>query len=397
METAVIFWDEFPGNHRSLFEAVIQFFRQDAYMHKKFVFVCIGDFSQIGPVVKDGLDEDTIGATISSSLLWENFTILKLTENMRLSALHRALPPNAQPADVDDLDKQIRYAKSLINISKNTEGRDCIIVEVIDQYKSMIALPLIEYFLDTDKDNALLWLYDVPDFTDYKTIMSKSSVVLTGTNDSVDSWNSKIQSFNPNPLIVLTAKDKFADVDDEHGYLAKTITEETMSTFDKTGVPPHQLQLKVDDICLILRTVAELDLPTNSRVIILEIHNHVIKAQTLDFFPARIVHITRIHFRFRLQYGQSFQLLRTQFPLRLAYSMTYNKAQGQTLQRTLVDFTNPPFTHGHAYCATSRVRNLNDIRFFVTENNLHTELLPGHEHPTTMPMFINTVYTDVLI
>src|SRR5690606_8763146 len=65
----------------------------------------------------------------------------------------------------------------------------------------------------------------------------------------------------------------------------------------------------------------------------------------------------------------SFEVMRTQFPLRLAYCMTYNKSQGQELQAVLVDLRNPPFTHGHLYVALSRVRHRDGIAGYVPDED----------------------------
>ena len=75
-------------------------------------------------------------------------------------------------------------------------------------------------------------------------------------------------------------------------------------------------------------------------------------------------------FRVTLSYGRSFTMLRKQFPLRLAYSMTYNKSQGQELKRCVVDIRSPPFVHGHLYVALSRIRHYDDIRIFCTDDNI---------------------------
>ena len=64
METVVIFWDEFFSNHRELFESVVETFKS---WNKRFLFVISGDENQIGPVVKGGLPEDVIAASILSS------------------------------------------------------------------------------------------------------------------------------------------------------------------------------------------------------------------------------------------------------------------------------------------------------------------------------------------
>ena len=51
----------------------------------------------------------------------------------------------------------------------------------------------------------------------------------------------------------------------------------------------------------------------------------------------------------------NFQIHRRQFPLRLAYAMTINKSQGQTLQRVALDLREPCFSHGQLYAALGRV------------------------------------------
>ena len=51
--------------------------------------------------------------------------------------------------------------------------------------------------------------------------------------------------------------------------------------------------------------------------------------------------------------------------------MTYNKSQGQELNRCLVDIRSPPFVHGHLYdVALSRIKFYNNIRIFCTEDNI---------------------------
>ena len=46
-------------------------------------------------------------------------------------------------------------------------------------------------------------------------------------------------------------------------------------------------------------------------------------------------------------------LRRVQFPVHLAYSMTINKSQGQTVQHVGLDLCTPVFAHGQLYVALS--------------------------------------------
>ena len=78
--------------------------------------------------------------------------------------------------------------------------------------------------------------------------------------------------------------------------------------------------------------------------------------------------------------------------MRLAYAMTYNKSQSQTLSKVLLDITSPPFSHGQLYVALSRVRDFNNIRFYVTEDQLiETDLSATGFMPT-----VDNIYQDVL-
>ena len=74
-----------------------------------------------------------------------------------------------------------------------------------------------------------------------------------------------------------------------------------------------------------------------------------------------------MRFKFRIAGDNSFQFTRLQFPLRLAYAMTYNKSQGQTIERVLMVIITPPFTHGHVYVPLSKVTNYANIRMYCRD------------------------------
>ena len=59
---------------------------------------------------------------------------------------------------------------------------------------------------------------------------------------------------------------------------------------------------------------------------------------------------------------------RLQFPVRVAFAMTINKAQGQTLTRVGVYLERPCFSHGQLYVAASRVGLPENIKFAVAQN-----------------------------
>ena len=60
-----------------------------------------------------------------------------------------------------------------------------------------------------------------------------------------------------------------------------------------------------------------------------------------------------------------FSIRRRQFPLRIAFAMTANKAQGQTLSRVGIYLGRDFFSHGQLYVALSRCGNRDDIRILT--------------------------------
>ncbi len=147
------------------------------------------------------------------------------------------------------------------------------------------------------------------------------------------------------------------------------------------------------DICLVTRAINGLGLANNSQVRVTNVHTHSVKVITMGDNEGQTVKIPRITFKFRMPYGKSYQLTRRQFPLRLAYAMTYNKSQSQTLSKVLLDLTSPPFSHGQLYVALSHVQDYNNIRFYVTEDQL---MQSNISCTGFMPTVNNIVYEDAL-
>ena len=77
-----------------------------------------------------------------------------------------------------------------------------------------------------------------------------------------------------------------------------------------------------------------------------------------------------------------FEIKRKQFPVKLCYSMTANKAQGQTLEKVGIYIVREFFSHGQLYVAISRVGDSSSVRIlFKKENKFHVK---------------NVVYKEVL-
>jgi hypothetical protein len=158
---------------------------------------------------------------------------------------------------------------------------------------------------------------------------------------------------------------------------------ECLSTYNHdvvTGVPPHQLRLSVGCVAMVTRNL-DAKFQNGTRVIITRIGNktvEVLDAAVYDpelplhhaYQPGDKAIIPRILFDWKhRRIGLTIQ--RRQFPLRLAYAVTFNKSQGKTLKNVVIDIRNQPFAHGQLYVACSRVRNRQDITILCSPQNVH--------------------------
>jgi ATP-dependent DNA helicase PIF1 len=168
-----------------------------------------------------------------------------------------------------------------------------------------------------------------------------------------------------------------------------------LNGFRKNGVPNHELIWKVGNICLVTRAINSLGLANNSRVHIIAIHRYCVEVLTVGDCAEQNVRIPRISFKFRLTYGKSYQLTRLQFPLCLAYAITYNKSQSQSLFKVLLDITSPPFSHRQLYVALSRVCDCKNIVMYLTEEQLTMSI--DSRLMDFMPTINNIVYQAVLV
>jgi ATP-dependent exoDNAse (exonuclease V) alpha subunit len=93
-----------------------------------------------------------------------------------------------------------------------------------------------------------------------------------------------------------------------------------------------------------------------------------------------------------------FKFKRKQFPIRLSFAMTINKAQGQTIPIVGVYLPEPVFSHGQLYVALSRATAKCNIKILAVKDN-RKDTKNSNKRKRTEALItttLNIVYKEVL-
>lgn len=346
----LIVWDECTMSHKKSLEALnltLQDLRANQQPFGGATILLAGDFRQTLPVIPRSTPADELNACLKASTLWRNIIKLTLTTNMRVQMQNDA---SAQA-----------FSKQLLDIGN---GRI-----PIDIQTGLITLPNDFCKISSSTEELIENVFPniAQNYKNHQWLSERA--ILAAKNKDVNELNIAIQNDITGQTVTYKSTDAVIDQDQVVNYPT-----EFLNSLDLAGMPPHILQLKVGVAIIMLRNINPPRLCNGTRLAVKKLMDNVIEATILKGeYKGEDVLIPRIPL---IPADLFFEFKRIQFPVRLAFAMTINKAQGQSLEVCGLNLINPCFAHGQLYVACSRVGKPSALFIHTTDRKTKNIVYP---------------------
>ena len=194
--------------------------------------------------------------------------------------------------------------------------------------------------------------------------------ILAPKNDHCRAINNKVLDLIPGEVKTYKSVNRLVSENDSE-ILQFPI--EFLDSLELTGLPPHELNLKVGAIVMLLRNMnVALGLLNGTRLIVRNMYTNALDLEIITGVECgRRILLPRVD----LSPADStlpFSFKRRQFPVKLAFCMTINKSQGQTLEKVGIYLPEHVFSHGQLYVALSRTTSFDNLRVQVKPGSCKT-------------------------
>jgi hypothetical protein len=295
------------------------------------------------PVVPRGSRQQIVGASLIKSPLWSSIQVFHLTQNMRLD--------RSPESDV--------FAQWLLQVgSGHGLGPE-----------KAVQLPANMRLQQNSLDGMIQAIYPGIKDGNKPDQYFLERALLTCKNDMVQDINDHVLKMFPGRESVAHSADKVADLDEQQYPV------EFLNSLSVAGLPLAHLTLKPGCPLMLLRNLDPINgLCNGTRLILLDFRPRVLQCRILTAgkHAGKVVFIPRIALT-PSEEELPIRLSRRQFPVRVAFAMTINKSQGQSVKNVGLDLRIPVFSHGQLYVALSRCTSGDRIKVLFPPDSQGTQ------------------------
>ncbi|KAG2769628.1 hypothetical protein PC129_g20057 [Phytophthora cactorum] len=309
-----------------------------------------GDFRQTLPAIPRAGPAEVISASLKRSPLWRDFEFLRLTINMRVQTAQDQSTAQAVQG----------FADFLLRVG---DGRHETCTELGSDYVKIPRDMLLDVSgLETSVVNEaaeqgtaperlsrlIEKVYSGFDGGNQPDSYFADRIILTPINDDVLAINDMILDNLRGDAEEYRSFESLGGDDglerQEHGNLYPP---EFLNTISLSGMPPHKLKLKVGAPMMLIRNLNTKEgLCNGTRLRVVQLRRNCMKAAIMSgAFAGKEVIIPRVMLISKNS-GFPFELRRKQFPVQVAFAMTINKSQGQSIQHLGLFLRNQCFPTG---------------------------------------------------
>lgn len=359
-----LIWDEAPMAPGVALETVDLVFRDLMENDLPFggkVIILGGDFRQVLPVIRTGNRVTIVNSTIKKSHLWGRFKHFTLVENVRA---------------ISDPE----FSRWILQVGNSSNPCS----NGVRMTPNSIFIPPSFISQNVVSDT----FQDAINSADIQEISQR--IILCPKNDHVRLINDCVLTkLNSEEVTYFSIDSAPSDDNDPFQQNQVNLPVEYLNSLHPSGMPPHKLVLKKGCVVMLLRNLnIKNGLCNGSRLVVTDFRPNMIVATSI-LEPHRVHFIPRISLDTSSDPTIPFTFRRHQFPLRLAYVMTINKAQGQTFQKVGLYLSEPCFSHGQLYTAISRATSGPSLKIQIVSSNKQATTSTGG-------ITDNIVYEEIL-
>ena len=316
-EARVIVWDEGPMAPKEALEACDSLLRDlmdsdDIFGGK--IVVLGGDFRQVLPVIPHSSRDDVVSHSIKAHPLWLQGFV----------HIHRLRLNKRAESDAPWSDFLLQLGDGLLETHEDVSAFAVRLPdEICAPYGSTVD-DLVEHIFPNLAEEAARCVSGggLTEHLEY----FRERAILTPTNAVADEWNAAIlQSLDPGTHVTYTSSDSIDAATDQDNVLWPM---DFLNSLTPSGMPPHELTLAPGALIMLLRNIdVDEGLCNGVRGIVVQTMPRVLDVLIVSgSATGKRVYIPRMVLAPKNP-DLPFVLRRRQFPVKLAWAMTINKAQ----------------------------------------------------------------------